>query len=143
MNRYVERLTPFWDWWSFRGGPFLQLFDGGFAGDYDREDLGDGFEPWFAKICLKCLIELLRVFLNKECKLKELLPAVLKWKRRSVLEGSLESRVYLGGTAGRQKTLLIPWQGTRGRTSSTFGYEDMMRLVRTDGEGERCYTERS
>ena len=129
MNRDVERLTPFRDWWPFRGGPLLQLFDGSFAGNHDRENLGGGFEPWFVKICLECLTELLRVFLNEERKLEKLLPAVLKRECRSILVGSLESRVYLGGRPRRQKALLILGGKARGRTSSMCGYEDIMGLV--------------
>ena len=109
MNGDIERLTPFWDWGSFRGGPLLQLFYGSFAGDHDGENLGGGFEPRFAKICLECLTELLRVVLNEERKLEKLLPAVLKWECRSTLVGSLESRVYLGRTPGCQNALLILW----------------------------------
>lgn len=54
MNRDVERLTPFWDRWLFRGGPLLQLFDGSSAGIYDREKFSEsGLQLWLVEICLK------------------------------------------------------------------------------------------
>lgn len=59
MNGDVERLTPLWDLWAYRGGPLLQLFEGGFAARYDREKLAyDDLELWLVEICLECHIQL-------------------------------------------------------------------------------------
>jgi hypothetical protein len=101
VNGDVERLTPFWDWWVFGGGPLLQLFDGSFAGVYNRKQLSDDrLELWFVEVCLKGCTELFRIVLDEERKLAKLLPAVFEWECCPIIVGGSESRVYLGWDAG-------------------------------------------
>jgi len=84
-----------------RGGPLLQLFDGGFTGGYDREQLAhDGLELWFFEICLKCREQLFRVLLDEECKLVKLLSSILERESCPVVVSGPKPRVDLERDTG-------------------------------------------
>jgi hypothetical protein len=130
VNGNIERLTPFRDLWFLRGGPLLQLFDGGFTGVYDREEIGyDGLKPRF-DICPKCRTQLLRVLLNEKCKLEKLLSSIFEWESCPIIESGPKPRVDLEWNSGLSGDTLVLHRGeVKGRTSSICGYEDMVGLL--------------
>ena len=84
-----------------RGGPLVQLFDGGRARIDNGEKLGEhGFKPWLVEIRLKRLTKFFGVLLYEERELAKLVPAVFERESYPIVVGGSEPRVDLGWDVG-------------------------------------------
>ena len=97
MNRDIELLAPFRNFWFLGRGPLVQVFDGIDARIDDWEKLGVyDFELWLVEIGLKRLTKLFGVLLYEERKLAKLLPTIFERDSYPIVAGGSKSRVDLG-----------------------------------------------